>query len=238
MALPVLNNTAPIYELTVPSTKNKLKYRPFLVKEQKNMLIAMESKDASQIMNSVADCIENCVEDVDFKKLSTFDVDYIFLQIRSKSAGEISKVNGICTECQAENVIEIDLSKINIENVKKGSQNIELTDNISVNMRYPTYMDVKNNHNIFSSDLNTTELIFEMINICMYSIMTENDNILVKDESKEEVDTFINSLTTKQFEKIMEFIQSLPTLTHIEKYTCSSCGKENQIEFNGLQDFF
>lgn len=238
MALPVLNNTAPVYELTVPSTKKKLKYRPFLVKEQKNMLIAMESQDASQIMNSVVQCIENCIENVDIKNLSTFDVDYLFLQVRSKSAGEISKVNGICTECENENVVEIDLSKINIDHVKSEDEVIELTDTISVKMRYPNYTDVAANQNIFSADLNNTQIIFEMIKICMHSIMTEEDNILIKDESPEEVDKFINSLNSSQFEKIMNFVQTLPSLTHTEKYNCKNCGKENELTLNGLQDFF
>ena len=161
MALPKLNNDTPTYELIIPSTKKSVRFRPFLVKEQKNLLIAMESKDAKQILNSMLSCLDSCVEGINTNDLATFDVDYMFTQIRSKSVGEISEIMTNCANCNHQNKVSVDLSKIdmNAESVKETI--IPITDKISVKMKYPTYKDMMENEKLFSDEANVVDVIFE-----------------------------------------------------------------------------
>jgi len=238
MALPKLNSGNYIYEMVVPSTKKKVKYRPFLVKEQKSLLIAFESQDPRQIFNAMIGNLEACVENIHTKDLATFDVDYMFTQIRSKSVGETAKVIQKCTECGHDNDVEIDLSKIKVDlNLVKDTK-IKLTDEITIVMKFPTYQDFQNNNVIFSEDSTVTEVLFESILMCLDSVQTPDENIKISDESREEIETFINQLTNQQLEKLTEFVQSLPTLTHNVEYVCESCNKENKVELKGFQDFF
>ena len=237
MALPKLNNDAPSYSLTIPSTKKTINYRPFLVKEQRNLLIALESKDPKQILNAVLVCIESCSPGIDSSKLSTFDVDYIFVQMRSKSVGETTKILSACTECSHEHTIDINLDNINtdygdIDNV------IPITPDISIKMKYPTYADLMKNDSMFNEDQRATEILFETITSCIESVQTQDDNISLKDESKAEVETFINSLTNEQLEKLSIFVDSMPSLEHTIDYTCQSCGHNNSLTLKGIQDFF
>ena len=129
MALPKLNNDTPTYELIIPSTKKSVRFRPFLVKEQKNLLIAMESKDAKQILNSMLSCLDSCVEGINTNDLATFDVDYMFTQIRSKSVGEISEIMTNCANCNHQNKVSVDLSKIDMN---AGNQLIARAVNVDV----------------------------------------------------------------------------------------------------------
>ena len=238
MALPRLNNETPHYELTIPSTGKKAKYRPFLVKEQKNLLVALESKDPKNIVNSVLFSIESCVEDVNASKLATFDVDYLFTQIRGKSVGETSKIVVPCIKCETESTVTVNLDDIQINTKELKDNVIKLTQDISIKMKYPTYDDMIQNEILFESNSNNTEILFETISTCIESVMTENDNILFKDESKEEKERFINSLTNEQLEKISLFIDSIPTLKHELKHVCSKCSHENTTVLQGIQDFF
>ena len=236
MALPLIND-APKYELIIPSTKEKIKFRPFLVKEQKNLLIAYESKDANQIMHAMLDCVGSCCEGVDAYKLSTFDVDYMFTQVRAKSVGETTELAGICSECQRETPIVVDISKIELKEGSVKDNIIEITDKISIKMKYPTYTDFMNTL-IINEELTPTQAMLGTVVSCIESVMTEEENISIKDEPKEEIEKFIDSLTSTQFEKIMEFIDGIPKLVHEQKFNCSSCGQENILKLEGLQDFF
>ena len=238
MALPKLNNDTPTYEWIIPSTKKSVRFRPFLVKEQKNLLIAMESKDAKQILNSMLSCLDSCVEGINTNDLATFDVDYMFTQIRSKSVGEISEIMTNCANCNHQNKVSVDLSKIdmNAESVKETI--IPITDKISVKMKYPTYKDMMENEKLFSDEANVVDVIFETLISCMHSIQTEEENILLKDESKEEIENFVNSLTNEQLDKINAFVDNMPNLSHEEHYKCEECGEDGILELKGLQDFF
>lgn len=238
MALPKLNNDNPVYEMIVPSTKKAVKFRPFLVKEQKNLLIAMESKDSKQILNSMLKCLESCVEGIETKDLATFDVDYMFTQIRAKSAGETSNIMTKCVNCEHDNTVSVDISKIDISADSVSNTVIPITSEISVKMKYPTYEEMMNNEKIFSDDTKAIDVIFETIISCMHSIQTEDENILLKDESRDEIENFINSLTNEQLDKINQFVDNMPTLSHEEKYTCEKCGEDGILALRGLQDFF
>ena len=237
MALPKLSNDRPIYEMVVPSTKETVKYRPFLVKEQKSMLVAFESQDQKQILNSMLACIESCVPGVDVMKLATFDVDYMFTQVRSKSVGETSTVLSACTECREENEVKINLADINVKSDGLKTEVIEISDDISLEMKYPTYEDTLGYVKSELSD-NAAETMFNSIATCINAVQTKEENILLKHEPREEIETFINSLTTQQLEKITSFVDGMPTLIHEQKYTCKKCGHENTLQMKGLQDFF
>ena len=237
MALPRLNEN-PEYELNIPSTGQTLKYRPFLVKEQKVLLIAYESQDAKQVLSSIMNCINACSNGVDVKSLSTFDVDYIFTQIRSKSVGEVTSVSSKCSSCEEEMTIDINLNDLKIEGEVKKDPVIDITDAIKIRMKYPSYTDFINDPYIFSDDKSNTEKIFSTLILSIDSVMTEEENIKLRDEPREEIEEFINSLTTEQFEKISVFVESFPKTKYEQDHKCLKCNHKNKIELEGLQDFF
>lgn len=236
MALPKLNS-APKYELTVPSTGKQTYFRPFLVKEQKVLLIAYESKDRKQVIKAILDTIEACVdENIEVNKLTTFDVDYIFTQIRSKSVGEKVDLRVKCTHCETMNDIQVNLEDIKVDNVE-GTKIIKLNDEISVSLRYPSYSQLMKSQKFFDTS-SETETVMEIIISCMESVMTEEENISLKDESREEIVRFLDSMTSEQFEKISDFVQSMPTMTHDVHFKCTSCTEENNVVLRGIDDFF
>lgn len=234
MALPRLNEN-PEYELVIPSTQESVRFRPFLVKEQKNLLIAYESKDQQQIINSILNCISSCIhEETDVSKLSTFDTDYIFTKIRSKSVGEKVTVSGKCKECESATDVEIDLEKIELQGEMKPIK-VKLTDTIVLDMKYPSYKDFITNDKIMELNANS---IYEMLAVCIKSVQTEDENISLQDEPQEEIERFISSLTTEQFNRIQEFVNNMPKITLNIDFTCQKCGANNNHKLEGLQDFF
>ncbi len=238
MALPQLKNDVPKYEMTVPSTGEVVKYRPFLVKEQKVLLVAFESKDSKQILNSMLDSISSCVPNIKLDSLATFDVDYMFTQVRSKSVGETSTILHACQNCNEENEVKVRLDEIKVnipENWKKTTE-IEISKDISVELKFPTYKDIS--YLNIDDNASDAELLMDTVAACMKAVKTEDEYILIKDEPKEEVEKFINSLTNQQLEKITNFASNAPKLSHTQNYECKKCKTENKIELSGLQDFF
>jgi len=238
MALPQLKNDVPKYEMTIPSTGQAVKYRPFLVKEQKVLLVAFESQDNKQILNSMLDCLSNCIPEVNMSDLTTFDVDYMFTQIRSKSVGETSTIMHACKECNEENEVKIRLDEIKVQmsdNWKK-VVDVEIDKNIIVELKYPSYKDMS--YIKVDDNASDTEVMMDTITACMKAVKTEDEYLLIKDEPKEEVEKFVNSLTNQQLEKITNFASDAPKLMHTENYNCKKCNAENKIELSGLQDFF
>jgi hypothetical protein len=240
MGLPQLNNDVPKYEMTVPSTKEVVKFRPFLVKEQKVLLVAFESKDSKQILSAMLDCLKTCVPGISIDTLATFDIDYMFTQVRSKSVGESTQLLHACSECNEENEVKVNLDNINIPTHENWEdvRNIKLTDDITVELKYPTYSDILKNEALDNKDIAGAEMVFEGIISCLNSVKTETENIMIKDEPKEEIERFMNSLTNDQLEKITNLVENMPTLSHAEKYECKKCKHENIIELKGLNDFF
>lgn len=235
MALPKLNDL-PLHDLVIPSSGQKVRFRPYLVKEEKILMMAMESQDNRQIYNSIVDTITSCVQDtLDRKSLSSFDVEYIFLQIRSKSVGETSTVLIKCDGCKHSEEVTVDLSKIKIE-VPKANRKIQLNDKFVIEMQYPSFDGVLEASN---EGLNSqTELGFKMIAKCIKSIKTEEEVYHAKDVSEKELIEFIESMNNEQFEKINEFLKTIPRISHDVHFNCSSCGKENNVTLEGLSDFF
>lgn len=236
MALPKLTVT-PSYELVVPSTKETVRFRPFLVKEQKVLLIASESQDRKQIIRAMLDTIENCIEEeIDVSKLTTFDVDYMFMQMRAKSVGEKIKVNPICSNCEATNEVDINLEDVKIE-VEESEKIVQITDAISVKLSYPTYFRFMKD-NILENIESQSEVLMEIIVSCIDAVITEEEYINARDESREELVQFVDSMTADQFEEISGFVQNIPVLKHKVEYNCVSCNTHNEINLEGLEDFF
>jgi hypothetical protein len=238
MALPRLNES-PQYELTIPSTQEVIQFRPFLVKEQKVLLMAFETKDKKQILNSILATIKACCTNIDEKKLTSFDVDYVFTNIRTKAVGETTTIAVKCSDesCLHSNEVVVNLENAELINLNE-SNIVKINNDISLKMKWPSYTEIINNKIITEDNYSNTEIVYETIKMSIDSIMTEDELISLKDESNEEIDQFINSLTTSQFNEINKFISNAPTLKYDVKFTCESCGKENHNVLEGIQDFF
>ena len=235
MALPKLNDK-PKYEVVIPSTQTKVKFRPYLVKEEKILMIAMESQDQRQMLNAVVDTIEACIEQpIKRAKLTVFDVEYLFTQIRAKSVGETAKVGLKCKECQHPNEITVKLDDIKVE-IKKVNNTLDLGNNIKLKMQWPMYEGVINIENL-NPEVSTTEQTFDMIIQCIESVQTEDELFNITEEPRDEVIAFIESLNTQQFMQIREFVESAPKMTHDVNYKCESCGTDNSVVLEGMNDF-
>jgi hypothetical protein len=233
MALPQLNDTLK-YSLQVPSTKKKVSFRPFLVKEQKILLVALESQDESMILQSIVDTIKSCVYDeIDEKDLATFDVEYMFTQIRAKSVGETTDINLSCNKCEEPNEVKILLTDIDIE--LTNSKVLELNETYSLQMRYPSYKHMVELSNL--SDLTQTDQLLELCILCSEYILTEDEQINIQEESKEDITTFFESLNNEQFDKIVKFVMDLPKLKKVVDFKCTKCSEDNNVAVEGLQSF-
>ena len=232
MALPKLNDL-PTHRLVIPSSKREVKFRPFLVKEQKILLMAMESQEEKQILQAISDTLRSCIQDeITDRELATFDIEYMFTQIRAKSVGETTNLKLACSKCEEVNEVSVNLSEINIK--LNDSNEIKLNDQYSLLMRYPSYHDVIE----AADDKSTvTDEIMKLCKLCLDKILTEEEQISVVDESEEEIQLFLDSLTTDQFDKIVNFVMSLPKLTKDVTYDCSSCEEKNKLTVEGLQNF-
>jgi len=232
--LPKLNNV-PKYNITIPSMKKEVSVRPFLVKEEKIMLIAMESQDAKQIAQAVIDTVRSCVlSEINVHELTSYDVEYLFLQIRSKSVGETAKLLFKCDDCQEENEVNIKTDDINID-VKTSKDTINITDKISVEMRHPSFISLAKSEDVINDS--PTHQIFGLIKEAIVAVMTDDNRVDMREVSFEEYQEFLESMTQEQFGLIREYIQSIPKLTHDIEYTCTKCNKENKVMLEGLQSF-
>ena len=238
MALPKLNDT-PKYELTVPSTGTKIKFRPFLVKEEKVLLLAMESQDQKQIFSAITDTIAACVQgEFDVKTLTSFDVEFLFIKIRGKSVGETAKIALKCgaDDCDHETEVEIPLDDIQVKGLNEVSPLIKLDDSISVEMTYPTFDTVFNDPAVTEAE--GSAQLFALLRKCMKAILTEEERVDVSEHPAEDVDAFIESTNQHQFQKMVAFVEAMPKVSYTGKFTCSECGKENEFTLEGMQDFF
>jgi len=234
MALPKLNDQ-PKYDIVVPSSQIKVRYRPYLVKEEKVLMLAMESKDSKKALGAIVDTIDACVQDdLDTSSLTTFDVEYLFTQIRSKSVGETSEINLQCAECNKDIPISIPLSDITVTMPKEKLDVIKLTDDIQLKMRYPAYNEILE----MDQEAGGPNESFKIVSKCIESVQTNEENISLKDESEEEIQSFIDSLTTEQFGKIREFLESIPKLEHKLTVECPHCNHTEERILAGINNFF
>lgn len=232
MALPRLNDV-PKYTLKIPSTNKEITYRPFLVKEQKVLLMALESQDDKQILQAVLDTIEACVLDkINVKTLALFDLEFMFLKIRSVSVGEGAEVTIKCLNCQEPVKTKIELDSITFD--KMPENRIKINDKYTIQMTYPTFdttiQGVGNKATI-------AEQVYLAALGCLDKLLTNDEAIDFKDETEEEKKAFLESLTALQFESIIGFVNNLPKLKKEIHYKCDKCNQDNSVTLEGLQDF-
>ena len=238
--MPLPKVSTPTYELEIPSIKKTVKYRPFLVKEEKILIIAMESEDPKQITEAVKDVISNCIitKGIKVDSLATFDIEYLFLNIRGKSVGETAEVLITCPDDGETQVpVTINLDDIKVEVNDEHSRDIQLDDNLSVRMKYPSIQEfIKNN--FIRNDQISVDDTFGVITSCIEQIYNEEESWSASDCTKKELTDFLESLSSKQFKKIEKFFETMPKLSHTIKVTNPNTGVENKIVLEGLTSFF
>ena len=243
MALPKLNIIK--HSLILPSTGKKITFRPFLVKEEKILMMAMESGEATDMIHALRDIITSCVEeDIKVNTLPMFDIEYIFLQLRSRSVGEKTPItysleNDICEKLKGANcsyLVEINLDEVQVEKIKDHKDLINLTKDIKIKMRYPKIEASAEIMGLEGEKL--IDKTFEMIGGCMEYIMEGEEMHQTSDYSQKEIDDFLNSLSSPQFREIQKFFDTMPKLRKEITAKCSECGKENKRVLEGLGDFF
>jgi hypothetical protein len=236
MALPKL--TTPTYELELPSTDEKVKYRPFLVKEEKILMMAMESKSSADITQAVKDIVNECTfNKIDISSMPMFDVEYIFLQIRSKSVGEVSKLKLLCPDDEKTYAdVELDLNRVKVQVGDDHTNKIELGDDKGMIMRYPTIDSFKESG---IKNITATNML-EVISTCILQIYEEKGKKVYdpKDQTQKELTDFIEQLNTKQFKDVQNFFETMPKLKHEITIKNPKTKKESKITLTGLNDFF
>ena len=233
MALPKLET--PIYELELPSTGKKIKYRPFLVKEHKNLMIALESEEETQLRDSLASIISGCTfNKIDPFEVPMFDIEFMFLRIRGKSVGEKVKLNVLCPDDNKTRVdVEINLGDINVHMKAEHTNEVSVTDDIKIIMRYPSLndiVDIKDNQEI--------DQVFSMIKRCVNEVH-EGETIHRRvDMSEKDLEEFIGNLTTETFEKLGNFFETMPKVMHVMKIKNPKTKKTGEVVIEGIQNFF
>ena len=238
MPLPTIST--PTYELILPSSDRKIKYRPFLVKEEKILIIAMESQDTTQIANAVKDVISHCIlsRGIKVEKLSTFDIEYLFLNIRGKSVGEDIEVMVTCPDdgkTQVPALINIDTIKV--QKSDDHEKDIKLDDQYTLRMRYPSLNEFIKNNFATATEMNVDDT-FDLIASCIDQVYSEEESWASADCTKKELSNFLEQLDSKQFKAIEKFFETMPKLSHTVKVTNPNTKKECEIVLEGLQNFF
>ena len=248
MGLPTI--AVPEYTLTIPSTGKEVKYRPFLVKEEKILLLAMESEKTEEIINATKRIIENCVFDtVDVEQMPTFDIEYIFLQLRAKAKGEILDLKYKCPKCEQEIPLAIDIDNIKVVQQKEHTKDIKINEDLGVMMKYPNLSLQAKMAKVAEDGRPEIEGLFETMTACIDYIYDKETTYPSKDHTEQEMTTFIESLTDDQFQKMAKFFETSPTLAHNVELHCTNkvkgkgkekkeCGYKEKIKLEGLNSFF
>ena len=233
MALPKLNT--PTYQLELPSTGEKLKFRPFLIKEQKILMMAQESGDDAQLFEAMKQLVNACTfGKIDAEVSPIFDVEFLFLQIRAKSVGETTTINIICPDDgKTEVPVTLNLEDITVNMTEDHSNIVILNDTISIHFRYPILNDMAG----LKSGASEMETLFYVINNCVNEIHDGDDVYRKVDMSDKDINEFMDSLSTTQFESVTKFFQTAPKLRHIITVTNPKTKKKSEVTLEGLQDF-
>ena len=238
--MPLPKISTPTYELTLPSSNKKIKVRPFLVKEEKILIIAMETQDTKQIANAIKDILGKCIltRGIKVEKLSTFDIEYLFLNIRGKSVGEQIEVMVTCPDdgkTQVPTLINID--NIKILRDKNHNPDIKLDDVFTLRMKYPSLNEfIKSNFNP-AGDMGVDDT-FDLIGSCIDQVYSEDESWTSSECTKKELTEFVEQLNSSQFKEIEKFFETMPKLSHTVKVINPNTKVENEIVLEGLQNFF
>ena len=238
MPLPTIST--PTYELTLPSSNRKVKFRPFLVKEEKILILAMESQDTKQIVRSVKDVISKCIltRGIKVEKLSTFDIEYLFLNIRGKSVGEDIEVMVTCPdEGKTQVPMSINIDSIKIQRDKNHTKDIKLDDVYTLRMKYPSLNEfIKNNFGaVENMGVDDT---FDLIASCIDQVYSEEESWASEECTKKELSDFVESLNSSQFKLVENFFVTMPKLSHTLKVTNPNTKVESEVKIEGRQSFF
>ena len=238
MPLPTI--ATPTYELELPSTGKKIKYRPFLVKEEKLLVLALETEDTKQISTAIKTVLKNCIQSrgVKVENLPTFDIEFLFLNIRGKSVGEEIEVNIVCPDDGETNVpVFIDLDSIQVERDDDHTNQIKLDDDLMMEMKYPSLEQfIKNNFDF--QEGNQMDQSFELIATCIDKIYNEDEVWATADCTKKEVKEFLESMNSSQFKEIEKFFESMPKLKHTIEITNPKTKVKSEVVLEGLASFF
>ena len=238
--MPLPKIATPTYELEVPSSKKKVKYRPFLVKEEKILIIARESEDSNQIANAVKNVISNCIltRGIKVEELSTFDIEYLFLNIRGKSVGEEVEVLVTCPDDNETQVpTTINLDDIQVEVSEEHSRDIKLDDTLVLRMKYPSMNEFIKNNFSMGGNIGIDET-FDLISSCIEQIYSEEESWSAADSTKKELNEFLEQLSSKQFKEIEKFFDTMPKLSHTIKIKNPKTNVESEVVLEGLSAFF
>jgi hypothetical protein len=238
--MPLPKISTPTYELELPSTGQTIHYRPFLVKEEKVLVIALESEDTKQITNAIKNVIKNCIlsKGIKVESLPTFDIEYLFLNIRGKSVGEEIEVNIICPDDETTTTkVTLNLDDIRVQKTGDHTNRIKVDSNIMMEMKYPSLDQfIKNNFDF--SDANTMDQSFDLIASCIDKIYTEDEVWSTSDVTKKELVDFLEQMNSSQFKEIEKFFETMPKLSHKLKVTNPNTKVESEVVLEGLASFF
>ena len=240
--MPLPTVATPTYELKLPSSNKKIKYRPFLVKEEKVLIIALESKSQTEITNAVKDVLKQCIltKDVNVDSLPTFDIEYIFLNIRAKSIGEAIKVLVTCPDDgETEVPVTIYVDEIKVVKSKEHKTDIVLDDNMTLRMKYPSINQfIETNFDVNEDPKENVNKTFKIISECIDTIYTQEDAWDAKDYTPEERVEFVEQLNSNQYKEVEKFFSTMPKLSHKLEITNPNTKKKSTVVLEGLADFF
>jgi len=239
MPLPKINT--PTYELELPSNGKKIKYRPFLVREEKILIMALESEDMKQITSAIVEILSDCIQTrgVKVSDLATFDIEYLFLNIRARSVGETVEVNITCPDDGETSMqMEIDIDAIKVQKDKNHKNIIKLDDNLSMKLKYPSLDQFVENNFEYNEDISDVNKSLSMITSCIEMVYDSEESWDAVDCTKKELEEFIEQLNTKQFKEIETFFTTMPKLSHTIKIKNPNTKVESEVVLEGLASFF
>ena len=239
--MPLPKISAPTYELELPSTGKKIRYRPFLVREEKILIMALESEDMKQITSAIVQILNDCIltRGVKIKELSTFDIEYLFLNIRGKSVGEVIEVNVTCPDDGETQVkLDINIDDIKVQTNKEHTNIIKIDDDLSMKMKYPSVNQfIENNFEYQNSDSGADKSL-DVITSCIDIVYNADECWSSSDCTKEEMTGFVEQMNTRQFKQIETFFATMPKLSHTVKVKNPNTKKTNEVVLEGLASFF
>jgi hypothetical protein len=240
--MPLPKIATPQYTLDLPSTGKSIKYRPFLVKEEKILILALESEDVIQITSAIKQILKDCIitKGIKVEELPTFDIEYIFLNVRAKSVGEAIELIVTCSDDGTTEVpVKVYIDEIQVQKDPNHSTDINLGDGLVLRMKYPSLNEfVKNNFDFSSNDVSSIEKSFDIVSSCIDMVFNADESWAAADCTKKELNDWIETLTSHQFQEVEKFFNTMPKLAHTFKVTNPNTEKESEVTLEGLTSFF
>jgi hypothetical protein len=240
--MPLPKIATPQYTLDLPSTGKSIKYRPFLVKEEKVLILALESEDVKQITSAIKQILKDCIitKGIKVEELPTFDIEYIFLNVRAKSVGEAIELIVTCSDDGTTEVpVKVYIDEIQVQKDPNHSTDINLGDGLVLRMKYPSLNEfIKNNFDFSSNDVSSIEKSFDIVSSCIDMVFNADECWAAADCTKKELNDWIETLTSQQFQEVEKFFNTMPKLAHTFKVTNPNTEKESEVTLEGLTSFF